>query len=121
MALRATLAAVSLVCDDLAAMARFWQAAFDFPVRWRTDPIAPERQLLQVDLGAGAVEYSRFAGQPGERGSGDLRRLDLVVDDPASWSSLADRLDRAGAATLGARARLILDPAGLMIHVRGPG
>lgn len=120
MALRATLASVSLVCDDLEAMAQFWQTAFGFPQRWRADPIDPERQLLQIDVGTGAVEYSFFAGQPGERGSGDLRRLDLAVDDPAGWASLADRLDRAGAATLGPRARLILDPAGLMIHVRGP-
>lgn len=120
MALHATLASVSLVCDDLEAMARFWQTAFDFPQRWTTDPIDPERQLLQIDLGSGAVEYSFFAGQPGERGSGDLRRLDLVVDDPASWPDLVARLDRHGAAALNTNARLILDPAGLMIHVRGP-
>lgn len=120
MAPRARLMSVSLVCDDLEAMARFWQSAFDFPQQWRTDPLAPERQLLVIDVGQGAVEYSHVDGQPAERGSGDLRRLALIVDGAADWSRLAARLDRAGAALLPPRDRLILDPGGLLIHVQGP-
>jgi catechol 2,3-dioxygenase-like lactoylglutathione lyase family enzyme len=71
---------ISLVCDDLTQAAAFWQDVFGLSGRLGTDPVNPERQVLRIAAGGeDFLEYVWFPGQPGDRGSGDLRRIDLVV------------------------------------------
>lgn len=116
---------LSFVCDDLAGMARFWQATFGIVAIPTTDDLVPERQGLLVPVSPGCgVEYLCFPGMPGDRGSGDLRRLDLQIGDPARWAALRAAV-RAGSQagtgdTLPDGRIAVLDPSGLLLVCSGP-
>lgn len=104
---------ISLVCDDLEAMAAFWRDSLGLIGRDGVDPLHPERRLLIIDLGTDAsLEYVWFPGLPGDRGSGDLRRLEFSDPDPGVWQRLqgvAQSLPLPGAPLA------VLEPTGVLL------
>jgi catechol 2,3-dioxygenase-like lactoylglutathione lyase family enzyme len=112
---------ISLVCDDLERVARFWLDTFGLEGWPGGDPYNPERQVLLIgDAAAPFLEYVRFPGQPGDRGSGDLRRLDLGVP-PAVWERLLSGVGSGYIDPLPDGRMAVLEPhSGLLIVCR-PG
>jgi catechol 2,3-dioxygenase-like lactoylglutathione lyase family enzyme len=110
---------ISLICDDLERVARFWQDEFGLVGQWTTDPLTPERQVLVIGDGPAApIEYVWFPGQPGDRGSGDLRRLDLRVGADV-WQRLEARIGSGPVDRLPDGRLAVLEPhTGLLIACR---
>lgn len=107
---------ISFVCDDLVRMARFWLDTCGIVAEPVDDPLAPERQGIAVRLSAGCIlEYTCFPGLPGDRGSGDLRRIELVVDDPDVWARLQQAPASGGGDVMPDGRVAILDPVGLLL------
>jgi hypothetical protein len=79
---------ISMVCDDLDRAAQFWQETFGLIGRRTGDPLNGERTVLAIgDADRPVLEYVWFPGQPGDRGDGDLRRLELAVSGEV-WDRL---------------------------------
>jgi catechol 2,3-dioxygenase-like lactoylglutathione lyase family enzyme len=110
---------LSLVCDDLDGAARFWRDTFGLVGRLTGDPLNSERTVLEIGGASGSIlEYVWFPGQPGDRGDGDLRRLELAVAGDV-WQRLGTAVG-AGACDLLPDGRIaVLEPAtGLLIVCR---